>query len=61
MELDREKMTHLTPRQVRMVEKIVGFLRYCDEKCPEGDVDDLDVFGPPEAFYRPSKEWNKLP
>ncbi|MGG5217690.1 MULTISPECIES: hypothetical protein [Rahnella] len=61
MELDMEKMRHLTPRQVKMVEKIVGFLRYCDEIRPEGDADDLDVFGPPEAYYHPSNNFSKLP
>ena len=61
MELDMEKMRHLTPRQVKMVAKIVGFLRYCDERYPDGDTDDLEVFGPPEAYYRPSNDWNKLP
>ena len=66
MDLDREKMHHLTPRQVKMVEKIVGFLRYCDEKHQgEEDIEGFEgggvLLGPPEAFYRTSKDWNKLP
>ncbi|CAM3689234.1 hypothetical protein [Rahnella victoriana] len=66
MKSNKKNMDHLTPRQKELVELIVGFLRYCDQKdAGKEDVEGFEgggvLIGPPEAFYRPSKEWNKLP
>ena len=66
MEPDKEIPIQLTPRQKELVELIVGFLRYCDEKYEgEEDINGFEgggvLVGSPEAFYRPSKDWNKLP
>ncbi|CAM3586774.1 hypothetical protein RABR111495_01470 [Rahnella bruchi] len=56
--MDMDKLSHLSPRQIELVELVVGFLRYCDEK-HKNDVEDDEISGvlngPPEAFYPPSK------
>lgn len=55
------KQTQLTQRQVELVNKMVSFLRYWDELFPDGDENDLEVFGPPEAYYPAQKEWSQQP
>ncbi|RJT46017.1 hypothetical protein [Rahnella woolbedingensis] len=62
MDLDMDKLSHLSPRQIELVELVVGFLRYCDEKHKD-DVKDNEIGGvlngPPEAFYHPRKSRKK--
>ncbi|MBF7982499.1 MULTISPECIES: hypothetical protein [Rahnella] len=55
------KSVQLTPRQLELVDMLVGYLRYCEEKYSDFDEEGLGAFGPPEAFYHPPKDWTKLP
>ncbi|MBF7995857.1 MULTISPECIES: hypothetical protein [Rahnella] len=55
------KPVQLTPRQLELVDMLVGYLRYCEENYSGLDDDKLGAFGPPEAFYHPPKDWTKLP
>lgn len=55
------KTAQLTPRQLELVDMLVGYLKYCEENYSGLDDDKLGAFGPPEAFYHPPKDWTKLP
>ncbi|MFU2316338.1 hypothetical protein [Rahnella sp. PCH160] len=56
-----EKLSQLTPSQLLLVDKIAAFVVAFNERFPDGLEEDLEVFGPPEAFYHPPKDWTKLP
>lgn len=57
--LEKQRLK-LSPHQQSLVSELTESMRTYLTKYPEGVEGDLEVFGPPEAYYHPAKNWNKL-